>query len=384
MDFGIGFLSNNVMLPILDFFYGIVPSYGFAIIALTLVIRFGVYPLSAGQIRNMRKMKITQPLMKERQEEIKQRYKDNPQKQQEEMGKLMQEFGNPLAGCLPLLLQMPILFALFATLRGSPFSDINYTFNVQILPQDKIEQVQLEPFATKPQNIYVDDGVHYKVEALLPSGTKIGVGETSKIEFQTPEGKAFSKINADYPNQNLEPKLTVTKGQERIQVNPDGSFTALEAGEAVIQGTISGIASNKGFLFIEALGQVGVTDSDGSINWDILIMILFFGISLYVNQLLSGSGGSGGSDAQQQQTVNKLTPIIFSGLFLFFPLPAGVLMYIVVANIFQTAQTFILMKEPLPENLQKLVAEQERAQKAQEALPFERKKSKKNKEKTSG
>ena len=71
MDFGIGFLSNNVMLPILDFFYGIVPSYGFAIIALTLVIRFGVYPLSAGQIRNMRKMKITQPLMKERQEEIK-------------------------------------------------------------------------------------------------------------------------------------------------------------------------------------------------------------------------------------------------------------------------------------------------------------------------
>ncbi len=383
MDFGIGFLSNNVMLPILDFFYGIVPSYGFAIIALTLVIRFGVYPLSAGQIRNMRKMKITQPLMKERQEEIKQRHKDNPQKQQEEMGKLMQEFGNPLAGCLPLLLQMPILFALFATLRGSPFSDINYTFNVQILPQDKIEQVQLEPFATKPQNIYVDDGVHYKVEALLPSGTKIGVGETSKIEFQTPEGKAFSKINADYPNQNLEPKLTVTKGQERIQINPDGSFTALEAGEAVIQGTIPGIAANKGFLFIEALGQVGVTDPDGSINWDILIMILFFGISLYVNQMLSGSGGSGGSDAQQQQTVNKLTPIIFSGLFLFFPLPAGVLMYIVIANIFQTAQTFILMKEPLPENLQKLVAEQERAQKAQEALPFERKKSKK-KEKTSG
>jgi len=321
--------------------------------------------------------------MKERQEEIKQRHKDNPQKQQEEMGKLMQEFGNPLAGCLPLLLQMPILFALFATLRGSPFSDINYTFNVQILPQDKIEQVQLEPFATKPQNIYVDDGVHYKVEALLPSGTKIGVGETSKIEFQTPEGKAFSKINADYPNQNLEPKLTVTKGQERIQINPDGSFTALEAGEAVIQGTIPGIAANKGFLFIEALGQVGVTDPDGSINWDILIMILFFGISLYVNQMLSGSGGSGGSDAQQQQTVNKLTPIIFSGLFLFFPLPAGVLMYIVIANIFQTAQTFILMKEPLPENLQKLVAEQERAQKAQEALPFERKKSKK-KEKTSG
>ena len=138
MDFGIGFISTNIMLPILDFFYGIVPSYGFAIIALTLVIRLGLYPLSAGQIRNMRKMRITQPLMKERQAEIQSRYKDDPAKQQEEMGKLMQQFGNPLAGCLPLVLQMPILFALFATLRGSPFANINYTVDVQILPPEQM------------------------------------------------------------------------------------------------------------------------------------------------------------------------------------------------------------------------------------------------------
>jgi YidC/Oxa1 family membrane protein insertase len=70
MDFGVGFLSNNVMLPILDFFYGIVPSYGLAIVALTLVVRFAVYPLSAGQIRNMRRMKIANPVMQKRQQEI--------------------------------------------------------------------------------------------------------------------------------------------------------------------------------------------------------------------------------------------------------------------------------------------------------------------------
>ena len=91
MDFGVGFISTNIMLPILDFFFLIVHSYGFAIIALTLVVRFAVFPLSAGQIRNMRKMRITQPLMKERQAEIQQRYKNDPQKQQEEMGKLMQD-----------------------------------------------------------------------------------------------------------------------------------------------------------------------------------------------------------------------------------------------------------------------------------------------------
>jgi YidC/Oxa1 family membrane protein insertase len=382
MDFGIGFLSNNVMLPILDFFYGIFPSYGFAIIALTLVVRFGVYPLSAGQIRNMRKMRITQPLMKERQDEIKARYKDNPAKQQEELGKLMQEFGNPLAGCLPLLLQMPILFALFATLRGSPFASIKYNVEVQVLPQEKIEQVQFTSFNTKPQNLYVEDGVHYSVQAILPTGNKLGVGENAQIEFQTPSGKTLDSLKTEYPGHDLNPVWSVTKGEDRVTIDENGKIKALSTGSATIQAEIPGLASNKGFLFIKALGQVGVVNEDKSINWDILGMVLFFGISLYVNQQLSGaSTGSAGPD--QQQTVNKITPIIFSGMFLFFPLPAGVLMYIVVANIFQTAQTFILMKEPLPENLQKLVEQKEKEEKGRQSLPFEKNK-RKNKPKTSG
>ncbi|WP_013322863.1 membrane protein insertase YidC [Gloeothece verrucosa] len=382
MDFGVGFISTNIMLPILDFFYRIVPSYGFAIIALTLVIRFALYPLSAGQIRNMRKMRITQPLMKERQEEIQKRYKNDPQKQQEEMSKIMQEFGNPLAGCLPLLLQMPILFALFATLRGSPFSDINYTVDVQILPREQIERIEPQTFATKPQNIYISDGVHYPIAALLPGGNKLGVGDTTRVELQTPEGKALAQLATDAPETQLKPKYTVTKGAERLQVNEDGTITALAAGDATIQATIPGIAANTGFLFIEALGRVGAVNDDGSINWDILGMVLFFGISIYINQELSGSQTGASNAQQQQQAVNKITPVIFSAMFLFFPLPAGVLMYIVVANIFQTIQTVILMREPLPENLQKLVEQQEKTEKGREALPFE--KRSKKKEKTSG
>jgi YidC/Oxa1 family membrane protein insertase len=381
MDFGVGFISTNIMLPILDFFYGIVPSYGFAIIALTLVIRLGLYPLSAGQIRNMRKMRVTQPLMKERQEEIKRKYQNDPAKQQEEMGKLMQEFGNPLAGCLPLLLQMPILFALFATLRGSPFSDINYTVDVQILPKEQIERVVPQPFATKPQNIYINDGVHYPIAALLPGGNLLAVGETTKIAFQTAEGKSLEQVAADYPENQFQPKFQITKGAERLKVNEDGTIAAIAPGEATIQGTVPGIAANTGFLFIEKLGRVGAVGENGKINWDILGMILFFGLSIYLNQELSGASNNG-SGAQQQQTVNKITPVLFSAMFLFFPLPAGVLMYIVVANVFQTAQTVILMREPLPENLQKLVEQQEKAQKVRETLPFEKRSSKK-KEKTS-
>ena len=381
MDFGVGFISTNIMLPILDFFYGIVPSYGFAIIALTLVIRLGLYPLSAGQIRNMRKMRITQPLMKERQEEIQRKYQNDPAKQQEEMGKIMQEFGNPLAGCLPLVLQMPILFALFATLRGSPFSDINYTVDVQIMPKEQIEQVVPQPFATKPQNIYISDGIHYPISALLPGGNLLAIGQTTKVAFQTAEGKSLEQVAAEYPESQIQPKFQATKGGERLKINEDGTIEAIAPGEATIQGTIPGIAANTGFLFIEKLGRVGAIDEDGKINWDILGMILFFGLSIYLNQELSGSSNSG-SSAQQQQAVNKITPVLFSAMFLFFPLPAGVLMYIVVANIFQTAQTVILMREPLPENLQKLLEQQEKAQKTRETLPFEKRSSKK-KEKTS-
>jgi YidC/Oxa1 family membrane protein insertase len=380
MDFGVGFLSNNVMLPILDFFYGIVPSYGLAIVALTLVIRFALFPLNAGSIRNMRRMRITQPLMKKRQEEIQKLYKDDPAKQQEEMSKLFKEFGNPLAGCLPIVLQMPVLFALFATLRGSPFSDVNYSLNLQIFPREQMELIQPQAFVTKPQNIYIADGVHAPVAAILPGGNRLVVGEKTELDYQTVEGKPLKTLLAEYPETKITPKWQVTKGAERIRIEEDGTIEALEPGEVTLQGTLPGIAADKGFLFIDALGRVGAFEPDGTIHWDVVGMILVFGISLYVNQLLSGQNKSDDAASQQQATVNKITPIIFSGMFLFFPLPAGVLMYMVIANIFQTAQTVILMREPLPENLQKLMEAQEKETKAEqkrEALPFERRSKKK-------
>ncbi|MFB2644778.1 membrane protein insertase YidC [Raphidiopsis sp. BLCC-F218] len=379
MDFGIGFLSNNVMLPIIDFFYGVFPSYGLAIVALTLIIRFALYPLSAGSIRSMRRMRIVQPLMQKRMAEIKERYKDNPQKQQEEMVNVQKEFGNPLAGCLPLLLQMPVLLALFATLRGSPFAGANYSVNLQILPSEQIERIQPQAFATPPQNIYVANGVHTQITAILPGGNKLAVGEKTKIQYQTMEGKPFDALLVEYPQTKLTPEWKIMKGEDRIKIDPEGNVEALQPGDVTIQGTIPGLAANSGFLFIDALGRVGAIDPDGKIHWDIVGMIIFFGISLYFSQMLSGQNSSGGNP--QQETVNKITPVIFSGMFLFFPLPAGVLMYMVIGNVFQTLQTYILSREPLPEELQKIVAIQEKEKQTAtvevKTLPFEPKGSKK-------
>ncbi|MCL2931583.1 MAG: membrane protein insertase YidC [Trichodesmium sp. MAG_R03] len=380
MDFGIGFISNNIMLPILDFFYGIVPSYGLAIVALTLVIRASLYPLNAGSIRNMRKMKITQPLMKKRQEEIQKRYKDDPKTQQEEMAKLMKEF-NPLAGCLPLLFQMPILFALFATLRGSPFTNINYTVDLEIFPQQQLERIQPQGYTTSPQNIYISDGVHYQILALSPNGNKLIVGDKIKVEFQTVEGKSLNTLIEEYNQSKIKPLWTVTKGSERVEIDQEGNLVALQPGEATIQGTIPGIAAEKGFLFIKALGRVGALDDNGKIHWDILIMVIGFGVSIYASQTISGQGSGANNANPNQDSINKITPILFSGIFLFTPLPAGVLLYMLIANIFQTIQAYILSKEPLPENLQKLVEESQpkttKIGKGRQTLPFEPGRSKK-------
>ncbi|MGD1899258.1 MAG: membrane protein insertase YidC [Phormidesmis sp.] len=365
MDFGIGFLSNNVMLPILDFFYGIVPSYGLAIVALTLVIRFALYPLNAGSIRNMRKMKVANPIMQKRMAEVKERYKDDPAKQQAEIKEIYSDFGNPLAGCFPVVLQMPILFALFATLRGSPFADINLPVNLKLVPQEVIEQVEQAPLLTKPSNVFVADGEHFQVSAVVPTGGKLAIGETTKVELRSVDNKSLEELRQEYREEGVDitPQWEVTKGEDLVAIQPEGTIKALEPGDVTIQAKVPGLAADKGFLFIEKLGRIGVTGENGEIHWDILGMIVFFGISLYVSQQVTNSGNAASPDGQndQQQAIAKFTPIIFSGMFLFFPLPAGVLMYMVIANMFQTVQSFILSREPLPENLQKIVDAQAKA-----------------------
>jgi YidC/Oxa1 family membrane protein insertase len=351
----ISYISDNLLIPILDFFYGLVPSYGLAIIALTVVIRLALFPLSAGSIRNARRMRIAQPVMQQRQAEIKAKYASNPSKQQEELGKLMQEFGSPLAGCLPLLVQMPILFALFATLRGSPFADVPYTLNLKVLPAEQIAAVEPKPFNSASHSIFLSATNHVPVIASLEGGTKLGVGDQATVNLHTKDGESFASVLAANDGADrFAPSWSVTKGDGVVSISPDGTIQALGAGDATVEARIPGLAARSGFLFIKALGQVGFY-TDGAINWDIAILVATFGASLFASQILSGMGMPANP---QQSTANKITPVMITGMFLFFPLPAGVLLYMVVANIFQALQTFLLSREALPENLQKILDQQ--------------------------
>lgn len=95
--------------------YDVVGNYGLSIIVLTIVIRVILLPLGIKQIKSMGAMQSIQPKIKE----IQKKYKGNKQKAQEETMKLYKEAGvNPLGGCLPLLLQFPILIAMYAVIRA--------------------------------------------------------------------------------------------------------------------------------------------------------------------------------------------------------------------------------------------------------------------------
>jgi YidC/Oxa1 family membrane protein insertase len=101
---------------VLAFFYDLVPNLGVAIILLTFAIMLLLYPLTAKQAKSMMAMQRVQPEVKK----LQAKYKGDRQKLNEEMMKFYQENKiNPLAGCLPLLVQLPIFFSLFQVLRDS-------------------------------------------------------------------------------------------------------------------------------------------------------------------------------------------------------------------------------------------------------------------------
>jgi YidC/Oxa1 family membrane protein insertase len=104
----------DLMGTVLAFIYKVIPNYGLAIIGLTVVVRLVLFPLTAKQARSMQKMQLIQPEIKK----LQAKYKDNRQQLNEEIMKFYKENQvNPMAGCLPLFLQMPIFFALFRVLR---------------------------------------------------------------------------------------------------------------------------------------------------------------------------------------------------------------------------------------------------------------------------
>ncbi|MFH2036155.1 MAG: membrane protein insertase YidC, partial [Candidatus Zixiibacteriota bacterium] len=111
----IGIFAKPI-LYLLPAMYNIIPNYGFVIIIFAFLVKLVTWPLSRKSVQSMAAMKEIQPKMTE----LKEKHKNNPQALNKEMMKLYKEHGvNPISGCLPMLPQMPLFFAMFSVFRST-------------------------------------------------------------------------------------------------------------------------------------------------------------------------------------------------------------------------------------------------------------------------
>ncbi|MBU5592410.1 membrane protein insertase YidC [Clostridium sp. MSJ-4] len=148
-------ILNNVLTQFFEFIHGLIKvlttnpnySYGLAIILFTIIIRIILLPLNIKQTRSQVKMQEIQPEL----QKLQSKYKNDPQKQQEQMMKLYKENGvSPFSGCLPLLIQMPILFALyyvFNNLQG--ISGVGFLWVNDLSQPDQLYILPVVSFVTQ-------------------------------------------------------------------------------------------------------------------------------------------------------------------------------------------------------------------------------------------
>ena len=108
----------NITIEVLKFFYSLVPNYGVAIIFVTILIKFALYPLTLQSTKQMAAMQKLQPKL----QDLQKKHKENPKELQKRTMELYKEEGvNPFGGCLPMLLQLPVFIALFVALNSPEF-----------------------------------------------------------------------------------------------------------------------------------------------------------------------------------------------------------------------------------------------------------------------
>jgi len=153
-------------------------SFGLTIILFTVIIRLILLPLSVKQIKSTAKMSAIQPEMKK----VQAKYKSDPQKAQQEVMKLYKENGvNPMGGCLPMIIQMPILFALYAVfqnlnMQGAGFlwmHDLTKPDPFYILP---ILSTVTTYFSSKLMQPPSADGAQSKQTSTMNTGMAIFMG----------------------------------------------------------------------------------------------------------------------------------------------------------------------------------------------------------------
>jgi YidC/Oxa1 family membrane protein insertase len=277
--------------------YDFIPNYGVTIILLTIVIRLVLLPLGIKQVRSMQHMQIVQPKVKQ----IQGKYKGNKQRQQEEIMKLYKEYGvNPFSGCWPVLLQFPILIAMYSVLRW---------------PQHPIHV---------PTDSGLYEAVSQQIPETLPPGDPNGEPITTQDQIK-----------------GLDPPLPgPTSGTSFLGMNL--LCSAIHAGNP--DATLAAKSPTGQDLTYRVDCGSDIVDR---IPYYVFA-VLMFGTTFFQQRQMQQASPPGASS--QQQALLKVMPIVFGVFGVFFP--AGLVLYWTTSNAWQIGQQhFMLKSRPTAEQL---------------------------------
>lgn len=314
-------------------------GYGMAIIMLTILIRLAMWPFGVSQQRSMKQMQRLQPKLKE----IQNRYKSNPQMMQQKMMEFYKEHKfNPAGGCLPILLQMPVFIILYTALISPQFS--------QIAGDSSFLFINRLDSTIRSHSGIAGDGIFGVGERDFFSSDKNAIvyyvnGQTETVKVMNPR-KALTVQGNIVPGQNMDLKISL----DSINL----PFSKLDkVNKAVFTVTDMATRESEKITFNRRdsllTANVPTQKSSTKFHFDVLTLVILFGVSMFLSQkVLTATNSSANVDPSQkamQESMTNMMPIMIMGIFLFAPIPAGVLLYMVVSNVFQLFQSLVINKQ---------------------------------------
>lgn len=329
----------TLTIKFLKILSGITGSYGLGIILLTVIIRMAMWPLGVSQQRSMRTMQMLQPKMKA----IQERYKNDPQTMQRKMMEFYKEHKfNPMAGCFPLLIQMPIFILLYSSLMSPQF--------IQLAGQAPFLFIKSLDSTLKTNAGISNDGVM----GASNYATFI-TGKTATVYLKK---EKLDNIKIDKPNKAVVVQGELVPGEPiDLKVSLDSldlKFSQLDQiQKAEIDVTNIQTKETEKVSFDRKDGILTATVPSKAVktnlHFDVLALILIFGLTMVAAQKammsMSKNQQLDPSQAAMQKSMNMFMPIMLCGTFVFIPIPAGVLLYLISSNIVQVLQTVVINKQ---------------------------------------
>lgn len=331
----------TLTIEILKVLASFVGSYGLAIVVLTLIVRAALWPLNTSQQRSMRMMQTLQPKLKA----IQDRYQNNPQVMQQKMMEFYKEHNfNPMGGCLPLLIQMPIFILLYSALMSPQF--------IQMAGNSKFLFINRLDTTLRASAGISNDGLMgiSKYDVFVPGKTaRVYLPEEVIDNVKINNQKKALEVQGEIkPGENLDLKMSLDNlGLKFNQLDQIQKAEITVTDQNTRENEKLTFTRNGGYL-ITSMPTVEVKKS---FHWDVFALIVLFGLSIVLSQKLMMATSNKNKDSMDptqaaiQKSMGTFMPIMIIGTFVIIPIPAGVLIYLIVSNIVQVLQTVLINKQ---------------------------------------